>query len=83
MSDTSQYLIQIEWKDEKPDLAAIRALLEKTGTQLDPAYGPILVNPALGRYVVRGTATAEARKEAEAIPGVQFFADARISPISR
>ncbi len=55
-------------------------LFRETGVELDTEYGPILVNSALGRFVVRGMADEEARKRAEAIPGVKLFADARIRP---
>lgn len=58
----------------------IQALLKDTGVELDPAYGPICVNPQLGRYVVRGWASPQARAEAEKIPGVKFYADTRIRP---
>jgi hypothetical protein len=59
-------------------MVTIERLLEGTGVRLDETYGPILVNPKLGRYVVRGTATTEAVAEARRIPGVQIFADAAI-----
>ena len=77
----AQFIIQIERPDEKLDMAKIRSLLEETGVKLDSNYGPILINPKLGRYVVRGTATTEARARAELISGVRFFADTRQQPI--
>lgn len=67
----------------KLDMAAIGALLESTGIELDAGYGPILVNPKLGRYVVRGVATPEARAKAERIPGIRFFADVQQKPVTR
>ena len=76
----ARFIIQIERPDEKLDMVRIRTLLEDTGIQLDSDYGPILVNSKLGRYVVRGTASPEARAKAERIPGVRFFADTRQQP---
>ncbi len=63
-------------------MAAIRALLDEAGVALDPDYGPISINPKLGRYVVRGLASPDARARAEQIPGVRFFADALQEPAS-
>jgi hypothetical protein len=78
---TPRFIIQVERPGEKIDLAKIHALLEGTGVQLDDDYGPILVNPKLGRYVVRGTATTQARAKAEQIQGVRFFPDIRQQPM--
>ena len=55
-------------------------LFHGTGIEVDTEYGPIPVNPALGRFVVRGLADEEARERAERIPGVKLFADPRIEP---
>ena len=63
-------------------MASIRALPDGVGVVLDPAYGPVPINPQLGRYVVRGTASPDARTRAEQIPGVRFFADAVQEPAS-
>jgi len=76
----SKFLIQIERLDEKPGIQEVRALLEPLGVVLDTSYGPICVNPRLGRYVVRGEATKEAKGRAEKLPGVSFFPDAKVSP---
>ncbi|HEV2669476.1 MAG TPA: hypothetical protein VGU74_00125 [Gemmatimonadales bacterium] len=65
---------------EQVDMAAIRSLLDGLGITLDLAYGPIPINLALGRYVVRGSASPDARARAEQIPGVRFFADAVQEP---
>ncbi len=80
--DGIRYIIQVDIPVEKADLSAIRELLANTGVELDPDYGPILINPTLGRYVVRGFASPEARAKAEEIPGVRFFADARQRPMN-
>lgn len=79
----AQFVIQVERPGEKLDMSAIRALLEGTGVRLDTGYGPILINPKLGRYVVRGAATPQARAKAEQIPGIRFFADVQQKPLSR
>ncbi len=63
-------------------MAAIRALLDRVGVAVDPNYGPVPINPTLGRYVVRGDASPDARARAEQIPGVRFFADAVQEPAS-
>jgi hypothetical protein len=78
----TQVIIQVEQPGRKLDMPAVRSLLEDTGVELDGNYGPILVNDKLGRYVVRGKATSEARAKAEQIPGVRFFADIQQKPIS-
>lgn len=78
---TPQFIIQLERPGKKLDLAKIRVLLEGTGVELDDNYGPFLINPKLGRYVVRGTATAQARAKAEQILGVRFFPDIRQQPM--
>jgi hypothetical protein len=80
---TTHVIIQVEQPGRKLDMPAVRSLLEGTGVELDGNYGPILVNDKLGRYVVRGKATSEARTKAERIPGVRFFADIQQKPISR
>ncbi len=79
----ARYIIQIERSGQKLDMASAQALLAGTGVELDAAYGPILVNPKLGRYVVRGLATPSARREAENVPGVSFFSDARQTAVAK
>jgi hypothetical protein len=82
MSPETRYIIQVDRPGERVDMAALRVLLDGVGVALDPNYGPVPVNPQLGRYVVRGTASPEARTRAEQIPGVRFFADAVQEPAS-
>ena len=77
---STRYIIQVDRPGERLDMAAIRALLDEAGVALDPSYGPIPLNPQLGRYVVRGIASPDARARAEQIPGVRFFADALQEP---
>lgn len=74
-SDKARYVIQLERPGERVDMEFVRALLGDTGVELDAEYGPIPVNPNLGRFVVRGVASPEARAQAERIPGIRFFAD--------
>jgi hypothetical protein len=76
-----RFLIQLERPGVRLAMADVEDALRDTGIELDPTYGPILVNPARGRYVVRGYATPEARARAEELEGVQLFADARIEPV--
>ncbi len=76
------YVIQVERPGERIDMRAIRALLGGAGVELDPSYGPILIDPQRGRYVVRGVASPDARVSAERIPGVRFFADTQQQPAS-
>lgn len=77
----TRVLIQLDRPGEKLDMPTIRQLLAGTDVELDGAYGPILINPKLGRYVVRGFATSEARARAEALNGVRLFADAAVEPL--
>jgi hypothetical protein len=84
MSDAQpagRFIIQIDRPEEALDMPRIRGILADTGVELDEAYGPFLINPKLGRYVVRGLATLDARSRAEEIPGVRFFADAPQKPM--
>ena len=76
----SRYVIQLERPGEHVDMEFVRALLGGTGVELDAGYGPVPVNPGLGRFVVRGFASPEARALAERIPGIRFFADVRQQP---
>lgn len=91
----SRYLIQIDqpaldWlglkrralerPDEPLDIETVRAVLEPAGVAVDVTYGPICINAQLRRYVVRGTATVDAKIKAEQIAGVRFFHEAKISP---
>src|SRR5262249_28362712 len=77
----SGFIIQIERPGQTLRMDDVETLLAGTGVELDPSYGPILVNPGLGRFVVRGRGDATARERAAAIPGVTLFVDARIKPM--
>lgn len=68
-------IIQVDRQGQKLDMSSIHALLEGTGVELDPSYGPILINPKIGRYVVRGMVSPEARMKIGQIAGVRLFAD--------
>src|SRR5207245_10344472 len=76
MSPATRYIIQVDRPGERVDMATIRALLDGVGVAVDPDYGPVPINPKLGRYVVRGVASPDARQRAEQIPGIRFFAAA-------
>jgi hypothetical protein len=80
MSEAARFLIQIESPDKTLNITDAQKLLAGTGVELDEGYGPILVNPGLGRYVVRGSAGREARARAETLAGVRFYSDAGVSP---
>ena len=80
MSPATRYIIQVDRPGEQVDMTTIRALLDAVGVAVDPDYGPVPISPKLGRYVVRGVASPEARARAEQIPGIQFFADVRQQP---
>lgn len=73
-----RYMIEIKKPGEKLDMPDIKRLLDGTGVELDPSYGPFLVNPSEGRHVVRGTVGQEAKKKLEAISGVTLFRDKRV-----
>ena len=79
--DTSLVIIQVDRPGGRLAMEAVAKLLEGTGVEIDASYGPIPINPAIGRYVVRGRATPAARAKAEKIPGVRLFADARVQPM--
>jgi len=74
-----RFLIQIDRPNRSLSMKTVRSLLEPVGVELDENYGPICINPKLGRYIVRGMATPEAKTKAEQITGVQFFMDGKVS----
>jgi hypothetical protein len=76
----ARFLIQFERPGKDAGVAAALDALRETGVEIDPAYGPFLIDPHRGRYVVRGYATPEARDRAARLEGVRFFADARVEP---
>jgi hypothetical protein len=76
------YLIQVERPGERLSISDVRKIFAATGVELDSQYGPILINPDLGRHAVRGWADDQSRQSAERIPGVRFFSDPRIAPLS-
>lgn len=80
---STQYrcIIQIDRPGKDLDMPAILEMFRGTGVELDMGYGPLLINPKLGRYVVRGITTQEARAKGEQIPGVRFFTEAKVEPI--
>lgn len=73
-------MIQIERPETKVDLDAAQSILKSAGVVVDTSYNPVCVNPKLGRYVLRGTATDEAKSKAERIEGVKLFRDMKIYP---
>lgn len=78
----SRYIIQLDRPGEKLEMSTVVKLFDGLAVKLDADYGPVLVNPKLGRYVVRGTATSDARSRAEAVLGAKFFGDVPIRPLS-
>ena len=82
MSDepVHSFMIQIERPKAKIDLEAAQSILESAGVVVDTSYRPVCVNPKLGRYVLRGSATDEARSKAERIKGVRLFPDLQVRP---
>jgi len=74
------FMIQIERPKAKIDLEAAQSILESAGVVVDTSYRPVCVNPKLGRYVLRGSATDEAKSKAERIKGVRLFPDLKIHP---
>lgn len=76
--ELQRFILQVESPGDKPTLAAIEERLRGTGIKLDAGYGPIAVNPRLGRYVVRGSGTPRAKARARRIPGITLFADSKV-----
>src|SRR3989454_1877128 len=64
MSPATRYIIQVDRPGERVDMATIRSLLDGVGVTVDPDYGPVPINRQLGRYVVRGVASPDARERA-------------------
>jgi len=78
-----RYIIQVERPKSGRDLESVWSLLRETGVELDSDYGPFLVNKARELYVVRGTASPDAKSKAENLPGIRFFSDAPQSPTTK
>mgnify|MGYP001607399821 CR=1 FL=1 len=68
-------MIQIDRPGARLAIEDVVELLAGTGVKIDLDYGAQLINPALGRYVVRGRASTQARRRAERLGRVMFFAD--------
>src|SRR2546430_13912741 len=68
MSPATRYIIQVDRPGERVDMSTIRALLDGVGVAVDPDYGPVPINPTLGRYVVRGVASPDARQRGSRFP---------------
>jgi hypothetical protein len=81
--DAQQWIIQLERPDGNLTLDEARSVLEPLGVTLDPTYNPVPVNPRLGRFAVKGLASAETRSRAERLAGIRFFRDSKISPVHR
>ena len=73
-----QFIIEIESPHTKLDMLTVQKLLKDSGIKLDLQYGPFLINPKLGHYVVRGFGDIESQQKAKQIPGVKLFRDRRI-----
>src|SRR4051794_3556040 len=71
----SPLMIQIDRPGQKLTRQDVHELLSETGVQLDPDYGPIVINRTAGRHVVRGVADEAARAKLGKLPGVRVFAD--------
>jgi hypothetical protein len=74
-----QIIIQIKRPGEKLEMSTIKKILKDTGIKLDQSYGPYLVNPKEGRFVVRGIADPKAEEKALKIKGVTIFHDLPIN----
>jgi hypothetical protein len=81
MEALRRYIIQVDWPDKPFDLGAVRSMLTEAGLEVDDSYRPVSVNPKLGRYVLRGQGSEEARTRAESIPGVRLFPDSPVRPV--
>jgi hypothetical protein len=78
---TRRFIIEIASPSKKLNLSDLEILLKDTGISLDQNYGPFLVNPKLGHYIVSGNGDTIAKEKAEKIPGVQTFSNMNIEPI--
>jgi len=79
----TRFIIQVDRPGQRLDMSTIRELLEGTGIELDGSYGPVLIDPKLGRGRSAHHVPPEARSKAEQIPGIRFFSDTRQQPLSR
>ena len=68
-------MIQIDRPGEELNIDKAKDILGGDGVELDADYGPFLINPKVGRYIVRGLATADAKERLSTLPGVQTFSD--------
>ena len=74
-------IIQIDRPGERLEMKELLSLLEPLGVHVDPSYGPISINPKLGRFVVRGTASPAAVARVQSLPGVSVFRDAAVDRV--
>jgi len=79
-ADARRILVQVDRPTGTFTMTDAVAMLDIDGFDLDPGYGPICVNRAAGRFVVRGQASPAAEAQLHRIDGVRVFADAPVKP---
>lgn len=63
-----------------PSAPELIAKLEALGLKVDRGFPPIVVDPASGRFVLRGEGSAELLERARAELGVEIYADPSFGP---
>jgi len=76
-------IIQCDLQEENVSISIIDKKFKGTGLNLDKNYGPLLINPKLHRYVVRGFADLNTKTKISKLTGVKVFADSKVKPIKK
>jgi hypothetical protein len=75
-SPRRRYIIQLDHPGIPLAMTEVKQLAPPRVIDWDTSYGPLLINPRLGRYVVRGTSELTVEELRAKFPRLQFFADA-------
>ena len=82
-NNLERIIIQCDLQEENVNLSTIDKKFKGTGLNLDKNYGPLLINPKLHRYVVRGFADQNTKAEISKLTGVKVFSDSKVKPIGK
>lgn len=66
----------------QPSAPELIEKLESLGLKVDRDYPPIVVDPASGKFVLRGEGSAELLERARSELGVEIYADTSFGPLA-
>ena len=82
-NNLERIIIQCDLQDENAKLSTVDEKFKGTGLNLDKNYGPILINPKLHRYVVRGFVDQNTKAKISKLTGVKVFSDSKVKPVRK